>query len=81
MSYLGITLMIFRDGMLGAKPKARLDALPGFATPQAARKAMSPAGCGEIGRLAHQIPCMGGQPMLRNVGGQFIPIAPQRDPK
>jgi len=34
--------MIFRDGMQGAKPKARLDALPGFATPQAARKTIGP---------------------------------------
>jgi hypothetical protein len=73
--------MVFRDGMQGAKPKARLDALPGFATPQAAGKIMCPAGCGEIGRFGHQIPCMGHQPMLRNVGGQLIPIAPQRDLK
>ncbi len=81
MIYLGIALMAFRDGVRGAKPKARLDALPGFATPQVARKIMSPAGWGEIGRFAHQIPCMGYQPMLRNVGSQLIPIAPQRDPK
>jgi hypothetical protein len=67
--------------MQGAKPKARLFALPGFATLQTARKTMSPVGWGEIGRFAHQIPCMGRQPMLRNVGGQLIPIAPQRDLK
>ena len=73
--------MVFRDGMQGAKPKARLDALPGFATPQAARKTIGPAGWGEIGRFAHQIPCMGRQPMLQNVGGQLIPIAPQRAPQ
>jgi hypothetical protein len=73
--------MVFRDGMQGAKPKARLDALPGFATPQSARKTMSPSGWFEIGRFAHQIPCMGRQPMLRNVGMQLIPIAHQRDLK
>jgi hypothetical protein len=28
----------WRDAMPGAKPKARLDALPGFATPQRARQ-------------------------------------------
>ena len=67
--------------MQGAKPKARLDALPGFATPQTARKTTSPAGWGEIGRFARQIPCMGVQPMRRDVGGQLIPIAPQRDPQ
>jgi hypothetical protein len=71
--------MVFRDGMQGAKPKARLAALPGFATLQAAQKTTGPAGWGEIGRFAHQISCMGCQPMLRNVGGQLIPIAPQRD--
>ena len=95
--------MVFRDGMQGAKPKARQDALPGFATPQAARKTTGPAGWGAanavafappsgqphdtqptgcaVGRFAHQIPCMGGQPMMQNVGGQLIPIAPQRDLK
>ena len=73
--------MVFRDGMQGAKSKARLDALPGFATQQAARKTMSPLGWGEIRRFAHQIPRMGNQPMLRNVGGQLILIAPQRDLK
>ncbi|MFN4349685.1 MAG: hypothetical protein ACK4F6_02620 [Hylemonella sp.] len=73
--------MIFRDEMQGAKPKARPDVLPGFVTPQIARKTMSPTGWGEIGRFAHQIPCMGYQPMLRNVGRQIIPIALQRDPK
>jgi len=67
--------------MQGAKPKARQDALPGFATPQAARKTTGPAGWGEIGRFAHQIPCMGGQPMPRNIGVQLIPIAPQRAPQ
>jgi len=67
--------------MQGAKPKARPGALPGFAAPQAARKTVGPAGWGEIRRFAHQIPCMGGQPMLRDVGGQLILIAPQRDPK
>jgi hypothetical protein len=68
-------------GCKAQKPKARLDALPGFATPQATRKTAGPVGWGEIGRFAHQIPCMGYQPMLRNVGGQLIPIAPQRDLK
>jgi hypothetical protein len=86
--------------MQGAKSKARLDALPDFATPQTARKSACPAGWGDAnavafaspfwpshgaqptgcasGRFAHQIPCMGIQPMLRDVGGQLIPIAPQR---
>jgi hypothetical protein len=73
--------MDIRDGMQGAKPKARLVALPGFATPQAARRSIGPAGWREIGRFVHQIPCMGEQPMLRNVGSQLIPIARQRDPK
>jgi hypothetical protein len=73
--------MNFRDEMQGAKPKARLDALPGFATPQIARKFICPPGWGEIGRFARQIPCMGIQPMLRDVGRQLIPIAPQRGPK
>ena len=73
--------MVFRDGMQGAKPKARLHALPGFATPQTTRKTTGPSGWGEIGRFAHQIPCMGRQPMLRNVGEQLIPIASQRDLK
>jgi hypothetical protein len=73
--------MDFRDGMQGAKSKARLDALPDFATPQTARKSVRPTGWGEIGRFAHQIPCMGIQPMLRDVGGQLIPIAPQRGPE
>jgi hypothetical protein len=70
--------MDFRDGMQGAKSKARLPALPDFATPQTARKSVRHAGWGEIGRFAHQIPCMGRRPMLRDVGGQLIPIAPQR---
>ena len=73
-------LLVFRDGMQGAKPKARLYALPGFATRQTARKTTSPAGWGEIGRFAHQMACMGSQPMRRHVGGQLIPIAPQRGP-
>lgn len=73
--------MVFRDGMQGAKPQARLYALPGFATPQAARKTMGPSGWREIGRFAHQIPCMGQRPMLHNVGSQLIPIARQRDHK
>lgn len=73
--------MDFRDGMQGAKSKARLVALPDFATPQTARKSVCPSGWGEIGRFAHQIPCMGTQPMLQHVGGQLIPIATQRDPQ
>src|SRR5450759_5060626 len=72
--------MNFRDGMLGAKSRARLSALPDFATPQTARKSVCPSGWDEIGRFAHQIPCMGVQPMRRDVGGQLIPIASQRDP-
>jgi|GEM_PF-5168436 len=72
--------MNFRDGMLGAKSKARLSALPDFATPQTARKSVCPSGWNEIGRFAHQIPGMGSQPMRRDVGGQLIPIASQRDP-
>ena len=72
--------MDFRDGMQGAKSKERLVALPDFATPQTARKSVCPSGWDEIGRFAHQIPCMGVQPMLRNVGGQLIPIAAQRGP-
>jgi hypothetical protein len=67
--------------MQGAKSKARLHALPDFATPQIARESTCPSGWGEIGRFAHQIPCMGVQPMLRDLGGQLIPIAPQRDPQ
>lgn len=73
--------MDFRDGMQGAKSKARLMALPDFATPQTARKSICPSGWAEIGRFAHQIPCMGAQPMLRDVGEQLIPIAAQRDPQ
>jgi hypothetical protein len=72
--------MDVRDGMQGAKSRARRVALPDFATPQTARKSVCPAGWGEIGRFAHQIPCMGVQPMLRNVGEQLIPIATQRAP-
>ena len=72
--------MNFRDGMLGAKSKARLSALADFATPQTARKSVCPSGWNEIGRFAHQIPGMGSQPMRRDVGGQLIPIAFQRDP-
>jgi hypothetical protein len=72
--------MDFRDEMQGAKSKARLDALPDFATPQIARKSICPSGWNEIGRFTHQIPCMGFEPMLRDVGGQLIPIAFQRDP-
>ncbi len=70
--------MDFRDGMLGEKSKARLSALPDFLTPQTARKSVCPSGWDEIGRFAHQIPCMGRQPMRRDVGGQLIPIASQR---
>ncbi|MGH8803273.1 MAG: hypothetical protein ACREXN_00835, partial [Polaromonas sp.] len=77
----GVAQVDYRDGTQGAKPKARLVALPGFATPQTARESTCPAGWAEIGRFAHQIPCMGVQPMLRNVGGQLIPIAAQRDPE
>ncbi|MDO9113005.1 MAG: hypothetical protein Q7U63_04320 [Polaromonas sp.] len=73
--------MDIRDGMQGAKSKARLVALPEFATPQTARKSVCPSGWAETGRFAHQIPCMGIQPMLRDVGGQLIPIAAQRDPQ
>jgi len=80
INYSKPALVVFRDGMQGAKPKARLDALPGFATPQTARKITSPAGWGEIGRFAHQMACMGVQPMRRHLGGQLIPIAPQRGP-
>ena len=72
--------MNFRDGMLGAKSKARLSALTDFVTPQTARKSVCPAGWDEIGRFVHQIPGMGTQPMRRDVGGQLIPIASQRDP-
>src|SRR5450830_145770 len=72
--------MNFRDGMLGAKSRARLSALPDFERPQTARKSVCPSGWNEIGRFAHQIPCMGSQPLRRDVGGQLIPIASQRDP-
>ena len=72
--------MNFRDGMRGAKSKPRLVALADFVTKQTARKSVCPQGWVEIGRFAHQIPCMGRRPMLRNVGVQLIPIASQRDP-
>ena len=72
--------MNFRDGMLGAKSRARLSALSDFATPQTAGKSVCLAGWDEIGRFAHQIPCMGTQPMRRHVGVQLIPIGSQRDP-
>jgi hypothetical protein len=73
--------MNFRDEMRGAKSKSRLVALTDFATKQIARKFACPKGWVEIGRFANQIPCMGRQPMPRNVGRQLIPIASQRDPQ
>ncbi len=51
-----------------------------FASPWGQPHDAQPTGCA-VGRFDHQIPCMGGQPMRRDIGGQLIPIAPQRDLK
>jgi len=66
-----------RDAPQGAKPRARLDALPVFATPQIARKATSHAGWAEIGRFTHQAAWSGVQTALRADGGPIIPISTQ----
>jgi len=81
--------VLFRDEMVGARPKASLDGLPGLVTPQIARKSAVPEGgankrarvCGPHGKgsdkngpFAHQVPGRCAQHRLRNVGGQIIPF-------
>ncbi len=66
--------VLFRDEMLGARPKASLDGLPGLATTQIARKSAVPSGSDKNGPFAHQVPGPCVKHGLRNVGGQIIPF-------
>src|SRR6185369_7896287 len=66
--------VLFRDEMLGARPKASLDGLPGLATTQISRKSAVPSGSVKNGPFAHQVPGPCGQHGLRNIGGQIIPF-------
>ena len=72
--------MDIRDGMQGAKSKARLVALPDFATPQTARKSVCPSGWGEIGRFAHQILCMGMSPCCVMLASNSSRLRPNATP-
>lgn len=72
--------MDFRDGMLGEESKTRLSALPDFSTPQTARKSLCPSGWDEIGRFAHQIPCMGASPCGVMLAGNSSRLHPNAAP-
>jgi len=77
--FAGVAQAPCRDGMQGEK-RSRADARRGFATPQTARQSACPSGWDEIGRFAHQIPCMGMSPCGVILAGNSSRLRPNATP-
>jgi hypothetical protein len=66
--------VLYRDELVGARPKASLDGLPGLVTPQIARKSAVPQGSDKNGPFATKFLAGASSTGCETVGGQIIPF-------